>query len=272
MATVSSLDDRAAAIAGDRIHGAGYLARRALGVLAAAAEDDRARLADVLRSVRPAMPTIAAAVDEALRDGDVRAVLRRADAARRRVVTDARLLLAGHRTVATISNSSLVTRALVAARPPTVVVAVEGGEQDEGWLLVAELRAVGLEASGMPLAAVDAGVAVVGCDAIFDDGGFVNRRGTALLLARMRPRPVIVLGEPWKVLAGASPASWPEPDLFEVVPPSADVVILHSTRREAARRNDFRPERAVIASCRSAQRVDGGTTRSGPYEAALPGG
>jgi translation initiation factor 2B subunit (eIF-2B alpha/beta/delta family) len=223
---VTSVLDRAARITGDRVHGAGYLARQALGLLAAATPEERARLVALLRTARPAMPAIAAAVDEALRDGDVRAVLRRADAARQRVVQEARVLLAGHPRVATISNSSLVTRTLVAARPPVTIVATEG-EQDEGWLLVAELRTLGLEASGVPVAGIDAGIAVVGCDAIFDNGGFVNRRGTASLLARMRSRPMLVLGEPWKVVAGVTPASWPEPDLFEVVRPGANVLILH---------------------------------------------
>ena len=220
-----SLDDRAAAIAGDRTHGAGYLARQALGLVAAAPKQDRERLADLLRSARPAMPAIGAAIDEALRDGDVRAVLRRADAARRRVVREAEALMAGHPRVATISNSSLVTRALVAGRPATTVVAAEDG-QDEGWLLVAELRTLGLEAAGVPVATIDADIAVVGCDAIFDDGGFANRRGTARLLERLGSCPVLVLGEPWKVVAGGTPASWPEPDLFEVVPPTANAIIL----------------------------------------------
>ena len=222
---MTSLDDGAAAIAGDRTHGAGYLARQALGLLAAAPKEDRERVAVRLRSARPAMPAIGAAVDEALRDGDVRAVLRRADAARRRVAGKAQLLMAGHPRVATISNSSLVTRALAVARPATTVVAVED-EQDEGWVLVAELRALGLDATGVPVAGVDADIAVVGCDAIFDDGGFVNRRGTAVLLERMGSRPVLVLGEPWKVVTGGTPANWPEPDLFEVVPSTTNAVIL----------------------------------------------
>jgi translation initiation factor 2B subunit (eIF-2B alpha/beta/delta family) len=214
-----SLEDRAAALAADRSHGAGYLARRALGLLAAAEGDQRHHLAELIRTQRPAMPAIAAAVDEALREGDVRAVLRRADAARRRVVAQALRELGAHRRVATISNSSLVTRLLVSARPVHTVVAVED-EGDEGWLLCAELRAVGLEAQAASADDVDAD------DAIFDDHGFVNRCGTSRLLARMGARPAIVLGEPWKVVPGPSPPSWYEPERFEVVAPAGNVVIL----------------------------------------------
>ncbi|MGH7748789.1 MAG: hypothetical protein ACREQ5_29110, partial [Candidatus Dormibacteria bacterium] len=152
-------------------------------------------------------------------------VLRRADAARRRVVSQAGRRLSHHRRVATISNSSLVTRLLVSARPVSTRVAVED-DTDEGWLLLAELRAVGLEAQAASLDDIDADVAVVGCDAIFDDDGFVNRRGTSRLLARMGSRPAIVLGEPWKLVPGPSPSSWPEPERFEVVAPTGNATIL----------------------------------------------
>jgi len=222
---VKSLEARAVELGMDRRHGAGYLARRALGLLAAAEGGERHLLAELIRTQRPAMPAIAAAVDEVLRESDVRAVLRRADSARQRVVAEALPRLSAHRRVATISNSSLVTRLLLSARPASTVIAVED-PGDEGWLLVAELRAVGLEAQVASMDDVDADVTVVGCDAIFDDHGFVNRRGTSRLLARMGARPAIVLGEPWKVVPGPSPVRWHEPERFEVVAPPGNVVIL----------------------------------------------
>jgi translation initiation factor 2B subunit (eIF-2B alpha/beta/delta family) len=222
---VKSLEARAVELGVDRRHGAGYLARRALGLLAAAEGEERHRLAELIRTQRPAMPAIAAAVDEVLREGDVRAVLRRADRARQRVVDEALPRLGAQRRVATISNSSLVARLLVSARPASIVVAVED-QGDEGWLLFAELRAVGLEALVASVDDVDADVTVVGCDAIFDDYGFVNRRGTSRLLARMGARPAIVLGDPWKVVPGPSPQRWHEPDRFEVVAPADNVMIL----------------------------------------------
>ncbi|MGA8924565.1 MAG: hypothetical protein WB682_15600, partial [Candidatus Dormiibacterota bacterium] len=57
------------AIAADRVHGAGYLARKALGLLALARPEERAGLGRRLASLRPEMPAIAAAVAEALESG-----------------------------------------------------------------------------------------------------------------------------------------------------------------------------------------------------------
>jgi len=50
------------AIAADRMHGAGYLARKALGILALATPDSRPDVAGRLAELRPEMPAIAAAV------------------------------------------------------------------------------------------------------------------------------------------------------------------------------------------------------------------
>ncbi|HUZ87882.1 MAG TPA: hypothetical protein VNF26_13115 [Candidatus Baltobacterales bacterium] len=201
------------AIADDRVHGAGYLARKALGLLALAGPDERASLGRNLASLRPEMPAIAAAVSEALESGDVRSVIRRADAERRRVARSAIRALARRR-VATISNSSLVARALVYASPASVQVVIDG-PADEGHLLVYDLRAAGLQASTATLAELDAEIAVVGCDAVFDDGTFVNRRGTRALVDRL---PTLVLVDRWKRVGGPPPSSWPRPDVLELVP------------------------------------------------------
>jgi translation initiation factor 2B subunit (eIF-2B alpha/beta/delta family) len=120
--------------------------------------------------------------------------------------------------VATISNSSLVARALVLLRPPLVEVLVEDA-RDEGHLLLAELAATGIRA--MAVGEPSARVAVVGCDAVFADGGFVNRRGTAALAARVRQ--TLVLAERWKRVATPTPDAWPAPELFEVVRPGPAV-------------------------------------------------
>src|SRR5262252_2170162 len=211
-------DSRLRAIAEDRVHGAGWLARRALGVLASRPRADWPGLVAGIERIRPEMPALAAAAREALEVGDVQAVLRRADSERRLVAGAAADLLRGAERVATISNSSLVARALLLTRPPLVEVVVED-DRDEGHLLLAELAATGVAARavGRPSAAV----AVVGCDAVFADGGFVNRRGTSRLLAAL-PR-VLVLTERWKRVGGPTPASWPAPELFEVVLPSPNV-------------------------------------------------
>jgi translation initiation factor 2B subunit (eIF-2B alpha/beta/delta family) len=171
-----------------------------------------------IERLRPEMPALAAAAREALAEGDVRAVLRRADAERRHVAEEAANLLRGRGAVATISNSSLVARALVLLRPPEVEVVVEG-ERDEGGVLLAELSATGVTARAVRHPA--ASVAVVGCDAVFADGGFVNRRGTARLVAELPE--VLVLTERWKRVARPTPDAWPVPELFEVVPASPNV-------------------------------------------------
>jgi hypothetical protein len=72
-------------LASDELHGAGYLARKALGLLLLVAPESRVELGRRLAELRPEMPSIAAAVNEALEEGDVRRVIRRADAERRRV-------------------------------------------------------------------------------------------------------------------------------------------------------------------------------------------
>ncbi len=159
------------------------------------------------------MPAIAGAVSEALAAGDVRLVIRRSDAERRRVARAAMRSLRRRR-VATISNSSLVARALVYAGPLCVQVLVDG-PADEGHALVADLRAAGLRADAMSLSELDAEVGVVGCDAVFDDGSFINRRGTAALVDRF---PTLVLVDRWKRVGGPPPASWPVPELFELIP------------------------------------------------------
>jgi translation initiation factor 2B subunit (eIF-2B alpha/beta/delta family) len=211
-------DSRLRAIAEDRVHGAGWLARRALGVLASSPPASWPALVARIERLRPEMPALAAAAHEALAVGDVRAVLRHADAERRHVAAEAANRLRGQAAVATISNSSLVTRALVLLRPPLVEVVVES-ERDEGHLLLAELAATGVTARGVTRPA--APVAVVGCDAVFADGGFVNRRGTARVVAELPE--VLVLTERWKRVGGPTPAAWPAPELFEVVRPSANV-------------------------------------------------
>jgi translation initiation factor 2B subunit (eIF-2B alpha/beta/delta family) len=174
-----------------------------------------------IEGLRPEMPALAAAAREALAAGDVQGVFRRPDAERRRIAAEAANRLRGAARIATISNSSLVARALVRLRPPMVEVVVED-DRDEGHLLLAELAATGVSALAVRLPA--ARVGVVGCDAVFADGGFVNRRGTARLVEALPE--VLVLSERWKRVGGPTPAAWPAPELFEVVRPSPNVRLL----------------------------------------------
>jgi translation initiation factor 2B subunit (eIF-2B alpha/beta/delta family) len=174
-----------------------------------------------IERLRPEMPALAAAAREALATGDVPTVLRRADAERRRVAAEAAGRLRGEERVATISNSSLVARTLVLLRPPLVEVVVED-DRDEGHLLLAELAATGIAAR--PVRRPAARVAVVGCDAVFADGGLVNRRGTGRLMAEVAE--ALVLAERWKLVDAPTPSAWPAPELFEVVRPGPGVRLL----------------------------------------------
>jgi hypothetical protein len=201
------------AIAIDRVHGGGYLARRALGVLALAPPELRSELASRLANVRPEMPAISSAVTEAVNTGDIRATIRRADAERRRVARAAARSF-HRRPVATMSNSSLVARALVYGGPSRTQVVVAGPD-DEGWYLVADLRTAGLEVEVVGLDQLDAELAVVGCEAVFADGTFVARRGTRALVDRL---PTLVLVDRWKRLDTMPPSRWPSSDRFEMIP------------------------------------------------------
>jgi translation initiation factor 2B subunit (eIF-2B alpha/beta/delta family) len=214
----AAIDTGIRALASDSIHGSGYLARKALGILSLTPIEQRDEVAARLVELRPEMPAIRAAVTEALAAGDIRKVIRRADAERRRVARAAMRALSRRR-VATISNSSLVARALVYASPVLVQVAVDGPD-DEGYALIKDLRTAGIAAVsiGIDLAELDSEIAVVGCDAVFDDGSFVNRRGTATLVARL---PTLVLVDRWKRVDLPPPAGWSRPELFEIVPGDA---------------------------------------------------
>ncbi len=200
-----------AAIAADRTHGGGYLARKALGVLALASPAQRPEVAAQLADARPDVPAIAAALDEAIRSSDIRATIRRADAERRRVALAAARSLHRMR-VATISNSALVARALVYGSPALTQVVV-AAHDDEGMNLASDLRAAGLVVAVIGLQQLASDLAVVGCEAVFADGTFVARRGTKALVERL---PALVLVDRWKRIDSMPPATWPS-DRYEMV-------------------------------------------------------
>jgi translation initiation factor 2B subunit (eIF-2B alpha/beta/delta family) len=209
----------------DRERGATALARGAVETIATTPAADRQALAERIATVRPSMPAIATIAREAARLQDPLDLLVEIEAEHEGVARDAAALVPGNASVATISDSSLVERVLRRAAPARVVVGVAGAT-DEGHQLVARLRAAGLDAFALSLAELDADLAVIGCDAIFDDGGFVNRAGTAVLITRLSKRPVIVVGDRWRRVAGPTPALWSEPELFEPVRGAANIAVL----------------------------------------------
>jgi translation initiation factor 2B subunit (eIF-2B alpha/beta/delta family) len=137
----------------------------------------------------------------------------------------ARLELVGYTSVVTISNSSTVADALKLAALPLITVVV-ASPADEGHAMVSTLREAGMAAEAVAPGHFDADVGLVGCDAVFTDGSFVNRRGTADLAARLMPRVVFVLADPLRRLDHEAPDTWPEPDLFEIVPSAVNIRIL----------------------------------------------
>jgi translation initiation factor 2B subunit (eIF-2B alpha/beta/delta family) len=209
----------------DRERGASALAIDAVEILATAPQVDRAALAERIALLRPGMPAIGSIARHAARLDDPNEVLVQVEAEHRHVADHALTLMTGVSSVATISNSSLVERLLLRGRPDRTSVAVTG-EADEGHLLVGRLRHVGLDALAVAMSDLDAEVAIVGSDAIFDDGGFVNRVGTAALVARFASRRVIVLGDHWRHVAGPTPRRWPEPELLELVVAAPNLVLV----------------------------------------------
>ena len=185
-------------------------------MLALAAPAEREALAERLAAARPDMPAIAAAVREAIAEKDVKAVIRRADAERRRVARSAARSLHRKR-VATLGNSALVARALVYGSPAVTQI-VAADPDDEGLMLASDLRAAGLAVEVLSLDRVDADIAVVGCEAVYDDGSFIARRGTRDLVERM---PALVLVDRWKKMDSPPPADAPA-GRYELVP--GDVV------------------------------------------------
>lgn len=161
------------------------------------------------------MPAIAAAVREAMADTDIRSVIRRADAERRRVARSAARSLHRKR-VATLGNSALVARALVYASPALTQIVVRDPD-DEGFMLAGDLRTAGLAVETVTLDAVDAEIAVVGCEAVFKDGSFIARSGTRALAERM---PALVLIDRWKTIDAPAPEV-PPAGRYELVPGDA---------------------------------------------------
>jgi translation initiation factor 2B subunit (eIF-2B alpha/beta/delta family) len=222
-------DDPVERLRADRERGASALAWDAVEILAAASPAERQELAEHLATVRPSMPAIAAIAREAAALQNPDDLLIEIESEHERVANYAERLLAGVTSAATISNSSLVERVLLRARPRRIVVGVADAA-DEGHRLVARLRAAGLDVRAASIDAMEADLVLVGCDAIFEDGGFVNRLGTATLVARFADRPVIVVGDRWRRMSGPTPGVWPEPELFEPVRPAPNIEIVDGRR------------------------------------------
>ena len=222
---ISPLERRFLELAAERSHGATALAHSALAILDSLPRDEWPAMAARLVGVRPSMPLIANAVRLALEIGDPQIVLTQLGLERQRVAKRAAAALIGYTSGVTISNSSAVADTLKSAGIHSMKVVVAGSD-DEGHAMVRILRRAGMSAKAVLVSDSDADIGIVGCDAVFTDGSFINRRGTAELARRLRPRVLLVLAESLKRVDHAAPETWPEPELFELVRPSANIQIL----------------------------------------------
>ncbi len=225
--------------------------RQALGVLAAAGAAGAPPLPEVVQTllaVRPSMPAVAAAVrdvlheagpaptPDALRDA-VEHLLKRADLESRTIAGWVARRIGPAARVATVSHSTLVARAMLQMRPFGVAIFEERPSSTDAAEMLTELRANSVHATLHPVAALqgvlsEVAAGVVGADAVFAGRAFVNRRGTAALAAALwtAGKPLFVLAERWKAVAGEVPLRWPEPDnpepLLEVIPAGRHTILV----------------------------------------------
>jgi translation initiation factor eIF-2B subunit delta len=209
MATV--LAERIAELRGDRLHGASWMARRAVEALAELAEEDAESGAELLARLeaagrelaasRPGVGAVAGAVGRLLATATGQAHLP-PDELRRLVQEEARGLVAARdraaRSIAiqladrlrdalvmTHSASATVREALLHT-PPAHVYCTATAPNEEGRAFADELRAAGLNAEVVEDAdargALEcSSLLLVGADCLYRDGVLCNKVGTALL-------------------------------------------------------------------------------------------
>lgn len=229
------------AIAGDRIHGAAWLAREAANVMAGAANEiDAERPEQMVSSLREAARALAAgqprmaavgnaagavvlaARTAAAAPGNVAAVRRAAVAEARRIVAGWERnvrLIAGHAAtvvpkgpILTHSHSATVLAVLerLAKRGAPVIVTESqplGEGRTTARLLADRGLTVGLIADAQAGAYVgQVATVLVGADTVFADGAVVNKVGTLALalLARQHRVPFFVVSESLKL----APSRW----------------------------------------------------------------
>jgi translation initiation factor 2B subunit (eIF-2B alpha/beta/delta family) len=223
------LERRMQELRDDRRHGASWLARRALEILAEAvrAGEDPVETARALASARLSLGAVAGAVGRVLSAGtpeqviaEAEAVISSGDRAAKAIAVLLEPDIAG--VVLTHSASATVREALRHTPPERVICTVsEPGR--EGAELAHTLRVGALEVEliedAEAAAAVSrAGLFLVGADTVFRDGSLVNKVGTAAIAraAKAAGVPVIVASETFK-LAPFEPVP-PTEERFELIP------------------------------------------------------
>ena len=188
MATVDAwLAARVEELRTDRVHGAGFLARRAVGSLVEAAERglDPVEAARALAEARPAMGAIAGAVGRVAAAGQV-----------------------------TESGPSLLARYERAPRSIAVLFAGRANRPFTHSTSATVREAFGHAGVSPEASPATADAVVVGADAVFEDGSVVNAAGTRELAAR--GLPLLVLAETLKLVP--TPPRVPEDAAFDLTP------------------------------------------------------
>ena len=110
----------------------------------------------------------------------------------------------GHRAVLTLSNSSVVRRAILTANAPMQVLCAASHPGGEGRLLARALQEAGARATlvadeQLPQKLAEVQAVVLGADQ-YDESGFINKVGSRGLArqARHLAKPVLVLAERFK--------------------------------------------------------------------------
>ena len=225
------VEERVAELQGDRVHGASWMARRAVETLVEIADDERASTDELLERLtaaarelawsRPGVGAIAGAVGRLLatahkvrglppddfrrvvRD-EARGLLERRDRAGRSIAIQLRERLTDA-LVLTHSASATVREALLYT-PPAKLYCTVSAPNEEGRAFSEELREAGINVELVEdEAAVDvldgASLLLVGADTVFRDGTLCNKIGTSRLAraATERDVPMMVACEEIKL-------------------------------------------------------------------------
>jgi ribose 1,5-bisphosphate isomerase len=250
-----TIDDTVKLIQGDRVHGAGWLARQAVEALAQAVEEgeDPLDAGRTLALARPSIAAVAGAVGRALAAGKTqeqlleqcRALLERRDRAAHSIAVLLRPDLTG--TVMTYSASATVREAIGHAEPARVVCTVTE-PHGEGRGLAEELAAEGVtvelvadEDAAHAVTTVD--LLLLGADSVFRDGSLVNKAGTDALAEAANDAGVrvVVACETFKLtpFVASAESPWAErvegDDQFDLVP-------AHRIDRYVTEEGAFAPE------------------------------
>ena len=250
----AALAERVQELRDDRLHGASWMARRAVETLAELSAQQAASCEDLLESLqeagrqlatsRPGVGAVAGAVGRVLAAAgheshldldDLRRVIQEEaqalDDARRRAAASITIQLRERLTGATVitHSASGTVREAVQQTEPAKILCTVSEPVGEGRAFVDELTEAGLDAelvedSDAPDRVRDAAILLIGADTVFRDGSICNKVGT-IPLARAAWEagiPTIVAAEVIKVApvpgSQAPELADIERSLFELVP------------------------------------------------------